>query len=228
MKILEISQEVLTKHVGTVGYILVALSTMGYGVVWVIKNFPDYIKKIFISHTLDVERIHAEASKHRKLIVPKIQEELKEVVKAAKCDRALLLEFSNGTSNYVGLPFLFATATVEVTAPKVPTVSEFYQRLNVSLFSDFISVLEEKGYVDISKIEDIEDKYPILYGYLKTSKVKSAIFYTLYDGENSIGCIVATSLSRVLDRHEIMPKLAAAAQRISAFLNYNQIKNELQ
>ncbi len=186
------------------------------------------MKKVFNKQLSTEKENHVIASKYRKSIIPKIKNELSYLAEQTNTDRALLFEYSNGTSNLVGLPFLYATATVEVVRCGVKQVSHFYQKLNVSLFADFIEKLEDHSYYYFKDIEEIKELYPMLYNYMRPNDIKSALFYALYDEDNSIGFLVVTTVNNQFDRGAVLPKIAEVAQLISSFLNYDKIKNVLK
>jgi hypothetical protein len=188
---------------------------------------PEFVKKLFKKHSQEERANHSIASNYRKSIIPKIKKELSYLAESLNIDRSLLFEYSNGTSNLVGLPFLYATATTEVVKPGVNQVSHLYQKMNVSLFADFIGELETKSYFYFEHIDDIKEDYPMVYNYMKPNGVKSGLFYALYDDEDSIGFIVVTSVSKIFQRTEVLPRTAISAQLISSLLNYNKLRKEL-
>ena len=59
-----------------------------------------------------------------KIVTPQIRKELKHLAEETHADRTLLFEFSNGSSNLVGLPFLYLTATCEILTPTTESVSQ--------------------------------------------------------------------------------------------------------
>jgi len=160
--------------------------------------------------------------------MPKIKTILCEVATDVEADRALLFEYSDGVSNLVGLPFLYMTATLEVIKPGITSVINNYQKTNVLIVSDFIEQLEINGYMYFKELEDIKEKYPIVYGFMHPNGPKSGLFYSIYDKETAIGFVVVTTVKETFERHDVLPRVAASAQRISALLNYDKIKSELE
>ena len=227
MEVLKIVEDLIANHGDTFGLVVGALASIGYGIHSFGKYIPNLVKKHFEKRD-EVKKVeHTNASRYRKAIIPKIKKELCHLAESLDIDRAFLFEYSNGTSNLVGLPFLYATASVEVTKPKVPQVSHTYQKINVSLIGDFVQTLERESYIYFKNIEDIKEKYPMVYNYMKPNGVVSALFYSLYDEEDSIGFIGVSCINSCFERSEVLPKVAVTAQLICNLLNYNKIKEEL-
>lgn len=227
MEILEHVKELVGPTGEIIGYIIGATVTIGYGIYSISKYVPSFIKNSISKYFISERKEHEIASKYRKSIIPKIKKELSFLAETVDVDRAVLFEFSNGTSNLVGLPFLYTSATTEVVRCKIQPVSHLYQKTNVSLFADFIEDLETATYVYFKHIEDIKEVYPNLYNSMKPYGAESAIFYALYDDENSIGFLALSCVNRSFERSDVLPKLAATAQTVSTLLNYNKIKKEL-
>jgi hypothetical protein len=140
----------------------------------------------------------------------------------------MLLEYSNGSSNLVGLPFLYITATVEILRAGIISSFNSYQKINVALVAEFLDELEDKSYVYFKDLEEIKDIYPYLYFCMKPNGVKSILFYALYDDENAIGCLAVSSITHSFERADVLPRVAEAAQVVSALLNFDKIKEELK
>lgn len=139
-----------------------------------------------------------------------------------------MFEYTNGRSNLIGLPFLYASATSEVARPSMRLISSYHQRINISLFADFLVDLETKGYFYFKNIEDIKEKYSIMYRLMQNSGTKSAIFYSLYSNEETIGFLLLASEKEEFAREKVLSRVAATAQTISALLNYDNLKNRIE
>lgn len=165
---------------------------------------------------------------HRKNISPKVRAEILELAEEIRADRVLVFEFSNGTSNLVGLPFLYVSATYEVTTPGTAPVAMQYQKVNAAIIAEFIEELEEKGYYYVRDIADSKEKYPILYSFMYPNNAHSALFYTLYGVNNTIGFIVATTVNKKeFTREDSLPRIAGSAQIISSLLNFDTLREKL-
>lgn len=176
---------------------------------------------------MEKEDKHALGAKHRKVISPKIRSELSYLAKEIGADRALVFEFSNGSSNLVGLPFLYMSATSEVVTPGTQPVAIQYSKINTAIFADFLEQLEEKGYFYVRDIEEIKDTYKMIYNFMKPNGAKTALFYSLSGIDDSIGFVVATTVgNKEFTREESLSHIASTAQRISSMLNFNTIYEE--
>ena len=209
------------------GFIVILFIIM-YGVYLLLKNYSSVIKK-YIEELLDEKsKKHSDGTIHRKNVSPKIRSEIMELAAEIKADRVLVFEFSNGTSNLVGLPFLYVSATYEVTTPGTPAVSLQYQKINSAIIAEFIEELEDKGFYYVKDITEAKDKYPILYDFMKPNNVHSALFYTLYGVNDTIGFVVATTVKdKEFTRADSLPRIASAAQIISSLLNFDTIHDKM-
>ena len=192
------------------------------------SNFPRFTSNLAKKFFSQEKREHINAAIYRKKVSPKIKTLLSDLAENTGADRAMLFEYSNGSSNLVGLPFLYITATIEVIKPLITPVFQNYQKVNVLIISDFIEHLDSQGYFYTKDIEEIRNTYPMIHAYMYPNKVKSALFYALYDDKNSIGLIVLTTQKNTFERHYALPKVAAVAQQISSLLNYDKIKEEIE
>lgn len=228
---MELFISLLNEHKETaelIAAIITGLGFLGYIGFLIYKNFPKFIKSLVGDHFSKEKEAHLRAAEYRKKISPKIRHILSDLAEELDADRALLLEFENGNSNLVGLPFLYTTATIEVNKLGTNSVAQNYQRVNLLILSKFVEHMEEFGYLFFNSLEDIKGDYPVLCGYLTPGGCKAGIFYTLYDECQAIGFIAVTSLTKDFDKRIMLPKVATAAQSISALLNYNKIKHELE
>ena len=200
-----------------------------FGAYFLMKTFPEiisaYVEKKLLESTTD----HKKRTIKRKNISPIINKKLSNLIVETNTDRALLFEFSNGTSNLAGLPFLFISATSESVSVGTQPVASIYQRINISLFSNFIIDLENKNYIFIDDVENIRDEYPFVYSFLKDMHVKSVMFYSIYGQEETLGFImIATTKNRKIKKDKVMTTVVEYAQMISSALNYEDIDETLK
>ena len=220
----------ISKNYGdSVALIIFIGGGIGYAIYFIIKNFSSVITKIIEKKLQETEIKHTKATKYRKNITPEIRKELSEFAQECNSDRVLLFEFSNGNSNLIGLPFLYITASVEVVKSGIIPVAQNYQRISTSIISEFLENLENKGYSFIDDLELVKNEAPMIYHFLKPSGVKSALFYSLYGVNDTIGFVVAMTLEdKKLERKESLPRIAESAQRISSLLNFDKLHKELE
>ena len=207
--------------------IMIAIGVL-YGVYIILKNYSSLIKSFFEKKMKEEEEAHAKATILRKTITPKIRQLLSNLAVEIDADRVVLLEFSNGNSNLVGLPFLYLSATCEVVTRGTSVISPQYQRMNVSLVADFIEKLEDKGYYYFKNIEEIKDSFPTLYMLMKANGVHTGLFYTISGVKDIIGIIVASTIGdKEFSRDKSLPQVASASQIISSYLNFDVLHEEL-
>ena len=204
------------------------LSVIGYGLFWLVKNFPKILSRLAQKIFSEDKQTHIQATVYRKKVVPKIKKLLSSLAEEIEADRAFLFEYSNGSSNLVGLPFLYLTATLEVLKPGMHSVINNYKKTNVSIISDFIEKVERDTFFYVKDLEEIKDVYPVMYSFMRPDGVKSMLFYAIYSEDHTIGFIVVTSVKKELDRKEMLPEVAAIAQAISSLLNYGTLKETLK
>lgn len=208
-------------------YLVIAAIAL-YGIHFLLKTYSGTLQKLANNWIDEKNKKHSDGAKHRKNVSPKIRAELMDLAKEIKADRALVFEYSNGTSNLVGLPFLYISATYEVTTPGTSTVSLNYQKVNAALIAEFLEDLEDKGYYYVHNVECIKNNYPVVYSMMKPNDVRSAIFYTLYGVNNTIGFVVATTVKdKEFTSDDALPEIAGTAQIISSLLNFDAIQEKL-
>lgn len=185
---------------------------------------------IRLSEQLEKEKqAHLEGNRIRKQFTEEVQDILTELATSTGADRALVFEYSNGTSNLVGLPFLFTSAAAEVVTANTPRVSHTYQRINLSIAAEFLVALEKEGAIYIEDLSKVKDQYPMLTHFMLPNGVKSALFYSLEGVDEPIGFIVITTTiqnGKTLTKSCCLHDIARAAQRIGAMLNFNELKKQ--
>jgi len=194
------------------GILFVVLACLIGFMLILIKTFPNAIRSYYEKQTRD----HIIQAANRKNISQEIISILSEDVINMGLKRALVFEYSNGTSNIAGLPFLYINATYEKDKMGIMSISQDLQRINTSLFATFISKLEEDNLMCF-KLGDIEDEYPVLYTVLSQHGIKSAIYYMLYGVYSPVGFVCYEYDEN--DRDILVKNIADSAQRINLLLN---------
>lgn len=227
-EIVKILDKISEYYGHTVAGIVMFILIVVYILFIVFKNYSKVITAYLEKQIKEKDEIHTKATQYRKNVTPQIKQALSDLAKEVNADRALLFEFSNGTSNLIGLPFLYVSATNEVVGNDVIPISLNYQRLNVSVLAEFLIHLEEKGYFYVEDIEQIKNEYPVLYNIFPANSVKSMLFYTIIGLDDTIGFIlIASTGDKTFTRDETLPETASTAQVISSYLNYDVLQNEL-
>lgn len=191
------------------------------------KNFSNIISKYLEKKLIEGTIKHQKGTNHRKSIIPKIREILSDLAIETKANRALLFEYSNGTSNLVGLPFLYTSATCEVVTTGTSSVAHLYQKTNTSLLAEFLEKLDETGYYLIDDLDKVKETLPVVYNFMKPNNVKSALFYAIYGVHDTIGFLVITTTTEYrFCKKEAIARIAEAAQKVGVMLNFNKIYDE--
>ena len=194
-----------------------------------VTTFPEVVKKYIENKILDNKDEHRRGTMRRKSISPAIMKILSQLLVDTNGDRALLFEFSNGTSNLAGLPFLFVNATCESLNHNSVGIAHLFQRVNVSLFSSFILDLEDSNYFFIQDIDELKNTCPYIYSALYANGVRSAIFYSIYGVNDKLGFIMVTSNDATLFiEDQIIPDVVEATQRVSALLNFEGLEETIK
>lgn len=223
LEFFELITSIIKQYEGNVAYAMVIVASILYGIRYIVKNYSFSLRD-YLEHSLnEKDKKHKEALKHRKNIMPVIRDEITKLAQEIGADRVLICEFSNGNSNVVGLPFLYMTATNEVTTPSTPTVAHSFQRINTCMFADFLELLEDKTYVYIENLEEVRHIFPTLYNMLNPNGTKTVLFYSLYGVSGPIGFLSASTISnRNFTKDVGLPRIAQVAQKISTLLNFNE------
>ena len=229
VEIINVFKDIAENYGEPVAVVLLILVLLGYTIYWLVNNFSSVIVKYLEKKVKQDDEKHTKATLYRKSIMPEIRKILSNLAQETSADRAVLFEFSNGTSNLVGLPFLYLSATCEVVKPNVQQISHLYQKTNSTLVAEFLEKLEEKGYFFISDIEEIKLTHPVLYNFMVPNGVKCALFYALYGIQDTIGFVVISTVNNhCFYREDSLPRIAESAQLISSHLNYDKIQSELE
>lgn len=197
-------------------------------IVLFIKTFPDTIQQYLEQKTQENKSKHIDGISKRKKFSKDVKTVLRDLAEEVGADRALLFEYTNGTSNLIGLPFVYASAASEVLAPGVSSVSHLYQKINISIAADFLIHLEEDGYLFIDDLELLKMHYPVIYNFMKPSGVSSALFYPIQGVEEVLGFIVVTTVGgHKLNKKEAIQKVSLSAQQISSMMNFEELDKKM-
>lgn len=227
-ELIKLFEKLIEYYGHTASTVIMIVMVVLYGAYILLKNYSSIIKRFFENKIKEEELVHQKATLHRKNITPKIRHTLSNLARDVDADRVVLLEFSNGNSNLVGLPFLYISATCEVVKRSVAPISTHYQRVNVSMIAEFLENLECKGYFYTRNISEIALEHPTLVSMMSLNNVHSALFYTIMGVDELIGIIVVTTINdKEFTRDAVLPKTAAAAQVISSYLNFDMLHEEL-
>lgn len=226
--ILDLLDKIFEYYGQTASTIVLVIIVVVYSVYLITRKHSSLLKTYLEKRWDRQEQIHADTTQHRKNITPRIRQELSELAEEVGADRAIVCEFSNGSSNLIGLPFLYMSATYEVVTPGTLPISYQYQKINTSILAEFLEKLDEKGYFYVEDIEEIKNDLPILYNMMKPNGAKSMLFYTIRGMHDAIGFIIIVKVNEeTFTRDDTLPKAANAAQVISSYLNFDRLHEKL-
>lgn len=211
--------------IGFIGLSMIPLISWVY-ISFTKSSLGKVIDEKFSERLEEEKATHKEGNRLRKQFTKNVHEILDDLAEQTDADRALVFEFSNGTSNLVGLPFLFMSAAAEVVTHRAQPVSSNYQRINISIAASFLIKLEEEGFIYMNDLKCSQLEFPILTHLLGQDDVKSALFYTLQGVDESIGFILLSTTNasgKILDKDLAMTEVARAAQKISTLINFNEL-----
>lgn len=227
-EILQFFQQIASSYGNTVAIMCLLIVLLIYGIRLILKAFPNIIQECAEWSEAKNKEKHVIANARRKNIAVDISKSLSDLTLSTNVNRALLFEFSNGSSNLAGLPFLFINATCESLNHGSDSIAYAYQRINVSLFADFISEIEEKSYFYAKYPEEIKETYPIMYSLFKQHNAGSVLFYAIYGINEIIGLVfVSVPKEKTFERSDVLPYVAETAQRISNLLNLENLNNSM-
>lgn len=207
-------QYIVANFGSTSGLLFMILVILIAFVVLIIRTFPDIIK----GYMENGARNHKKNADKRMDANLQITQLLSDAVTSLNLTRAMVLEYSNGHSNIAGFPFLYFNATYEQMKIGQTSICQDFQQVNVSLFADFASKLKSENYIYIENLEDIKDKYPVLYGILKKYNACKTLFYSFYGLETPMGALVFEGDTSAT-KDELVKYAADISQKINLLLN---------
>lgn len=170
---------------------------------------------------------HIKGNRLRKQFSIDVQEILQDLAEHTGANRVIIFEFSNGTTNLIGLPFLFITAAAEVATPGLSLIGQRHQRLNTSTIASFLIKLEKEGSIFIDMNKQIPEEYEVLEQLMRRANIQSALFYSIQGIDEAIGFIVLVTHGNsqihlnTLVAYNLMNK---SVQKISSMINFEEIE----
>lgn len=199
----------------TWGYIILSQSSIGK---IIDKQFSDKLKK--------EKEAHSHGNRLRKQFDKDVDEILQDLAEETGANRAIVFEFSNGTTNLIGLPFLYMTIVAEVANPGLPLISRMHQRINTSIISKFLVKLEKEGSIVISPNKPEIQEFKLLRQIMTSAKITSSIFCSIQGIEEAIGFIALIfdeDSSEILDLDRALLLTNKAGQKIGSRINFDEI-----
>lgn len=184
------------------------------------------IDKKFSEKAEEAKAAHKHGNRLRKQFTQDVQNILSDLAEETDANRAIVFEFSNGTTNLVGLPFLYMTAAAEVATPGLPLMGPRHQRLNTSILSSFLIKLEKEGTIFIDSSVPPVEEYRILSQIMERANINSALFCSIQGIDEAIGFLViltSKTSNKSLNLQKSVIPISKAAQKIGSMINFDQI-----
>lgn len=179
------------------------------------------------SEKIEEEReLHKLGHRVRKEFTQKAQEVLQELAEETGADRALIFEYSNGTTNLIGLPFVYMSVTGEVVTPGTKPLTATHQKLNTSILGTFLAKLEEEGHLFFQNRAELKEEFGFFADFMLRRNISSALFYNLQGVDQTIGFLVIMTIPdsrKELDKEDSLTAMAKAAQKISTLINFTEL-----
>lgn len=195
-------------------------------IMFIKSSFGKILDEKMAEKAKDDKNNHLHGNRLRKQFTVCVQDTLQTLAEETQSNRAVLFEFSNGTTNLVGLPFLFMTAACEVATPGLSLLSQRHQRLNTSVVAGFLAKLEKEGFLFIDSSSEILEEYKILGQIMQRADINTALFYSIQGIEEAIGFLVILTTKESGHRIELAKALLLmnkASQKISSMINFDEI-----
>jgi len=184
------------------------------------------IDKKFSERADEAKSNHKHGNRLRKQFAEDVQCILSDLAEETNANRAIVFEFSNGTTNLVGLPFLYMTAAAEVATPGLSLMSTGHQRMNTSIISSFLTRLEREGALFIDTNAPPVEEYLILSQIMERANINSALFCSIQGIDEAIGFLVILTTKtskKSIDLPRAILPTSKAAQKIGSMINFDQI-----
>lgn len=153
----------------------------------------DFIKflsnkfKYLAENLLNKHKVQIELRKQSSIEIKKL---MNDFIINNDLSRTMTLEYSNGSSNFAGLPFLYLSFTNESTLVGNNYLSLTTDRLNSTLFSQLIIDLDRNRFLIFNNYKDAEKKYPILDCIFENIDIKSIAFSLISGRSGDLGILI--------------------------------------
>ena len=229
--VLKLITYIISNHGYWAAFAFISVSIVpSIAVIYFLFNSSAYgkaIDKKLSEKASEAKAAHKHGNRLRKQFTQEVQDILSDLAEETNANRAVVFEFSNGTTNLVGLPFLFMTAAAEVATPGLPLIGSGHQRLNTAVISNFLVKLEKEGTIFIDDSVPMIDEYKILAQIKDKANINSALFCSIQGIDETIGflVLVTTKSSRnSLDLQKVLLPTSKAAQKIGSMINFDEIE----
>lgn len=167
------------------------------------------------------------ASVDKRLLADEVMGEILDKLRLKyNVDRVSLLEMHNSTSNINEVSFLYMSMTYEsldAFNDSIPYVSDQYQQIRTSEYSQVIKECARKGYLYLSVETAKKDiRFVRLAKKLEYNNTKSILFYPLYNGRRLDAMLMFSSNKDNFDYQNILINVNKSAAKIKSLI-FNEI-----
>ena len=114
---------------------------------------------------------------------------------------------------------------MEKDAINTTTINTLFQNIFLSTLPGLEDELNQKGFLHIRSLSEIEDKYPLLYQTFANNSTKELVIIPINGINNPIGfVIIGLNNIQLLTDKKINTILVSEIQQISSLLDYKNIK----
>lgn len=177
------------------------------------KQYQDMYSEMFDmlkkQNTMMTEKIINEITRHTitpeenvalSLIEDQINSCLKRVLEKCNASRVGLVRFHNGGRDMNRLSFLKMSVTNEIIKPGLKPLQPEFQNMFRSFFHWWCSELNDSGHCFIKDIEEIREKDPSMYEFLKSRGINSEFGIPI---QSESGCIVGYIFIEYIDKDDV-------------------------
>lgn len=159
---------------------------LGNWIMDLMKNLSIELK-CWIEKLTNKHKIKIELRKQSSIEIKKL---MNEFIINNDLSRTMTLEYSNGSSNFAGLPFLYLSFTNESTLVGNTYLSLTTDKLNSTLFAQLIIDLDRNRFLIFNDYKDAEKKYPILDCIFESINIKSIAFSLISGRNGDLGILI--------------------------------------
>lgn len=156
-----------------------------------------------------------------KVVNPRVESILFELIAKTKCDRAFVFEMHNGTNNPSGLPFVFGNMAYEKTiSDTIPSIFNQYEKVNLSLYPMSTYICLNKYF--IGSIYDVKKIDSDLARKLIYNDAYYLFLYTIRGSNTTLGMIGISYRKEAPENIDaVRGSMLDASQRLSILLDIN-------
>ena len=141
---------------------------------------------------------------------------LGQIANTIKCQWAVIWQFHNGSVSLGKIPFIKMSVTNEYNVAEVNSRGQLYQDLPISLFTDALDVINDKG---VLKVNVTGTKYSTITSAYKSDGISCGYFTRLTNAKGKFIGVLSVSFLKDIDlSNDKIIALTGFASRISMCL----------